>query len=174
MATNKESALARILLKLKTIDLSPLIRMASGIVPRVLDPFIKSLDEKEKSAIDKVMPPGEGKKIYIHLVDTATPPIVVELAQPVKISTMPEKDVRQQKIKGIRLTTDDLQLLAKGRSRGNMLKLFWRFKGQMFTVLGIIWMFMPLLRLGPSGLKNMGSKLTAKWKPLLDFFARLK
>ena len=174
MAMKKESALARMLPRLKKADLSPLIRMASGMVPRILDPFFKSLDEKEKSAIDKVMPPGKGKKIYIHLVDTPTPPIVVELAQPMKISTMPEKDVKQQKIKGIRLTTDDLQLLAKGRSPGNTLKLFWRLKGQMFTLLGIVWMFMPLLRLGPSGLKNMGSKLTSKWKPLLDLFARLK
>ena len=87
--------------RLKTIDLSPLIRMASGIVPRVLDPFFNILDEKEKSAIDEVMPPGKGKKIYVHLTDTVTPPIVVELAQPMKMSTMPEKDVRQQKIKGI-------------------------------------------------------------------------
>jgi hypothetical protein len=174
MAMKKESALAGMLPRLKKADLSPLIRMASGMVPRILDPFFKTLDKKEKSAIDKVMPPGKGKKIYVHLVDTPTPPIVVELAQPMKISTMPEKDVKQQKIKGIRLTTDDLQLLAKGRSLGNTLKLFWRLKGQMFTLLGILWMFMPLLRLGPSGLKDIGNKLTSKWKPLLDLFAQPK
>lgn len=174
MAVKKESALAAILRKLQTIDLTPLIRMASGMVPRVLDPFIKSLDKKEKSAIDKVMPPGKGKKIYVHLIDTPTPPILVELAQPMKISTIPEKDVKQQKIRGIRLTTDDLQLLAKGRTLGNMLRLFWRLKGQTFTILGILWMFAPLLRLGPSGLKDMANKLSSKWKPLLDLFARPK
>ncbi|MFC1847941.1 hypothetical protein ACFLXV_01350 [Chloroflexota bacterium] len=174
MAVKKESALAAILPRLKNTDLSPLIGMASGMVPRVLDPFLKSLDKKEKSAVDKIMPPGKGKKIYVHLVDTLTPPIVVELAQPMKISTMPQKDFKQQKIKGIRLTIDDIQLLAKGRTRGNMMKLFWRFKGQMFTMLGILWMFMPLLRLGRSGLREMGNKLTSRWKPLLDLFAQPK
>ena len=171
---DKSSALAATLSKLKTTDLSPLVRMASGLMPRVLDPFFKSLDKKEKSAIDKVMPPGKGKKIYVHLTDTPTPPIVVELAQPVKIGTVPERDVKQQKTKGVRLTTDDILLLAKGRSVGNMLRLSWRFKGQMFTILGIVWMFMPLLRLGPSGLRGMGDKLTSRWKPALDLLARLK
>jgi len=171
---DKSSALAAIVPRLKKADLSPIIRMASGLAPRVLDPFFKSLDEKEKRAVDKVMPPGKGNKIYVHLVDTPTPPIVVELAQPIKIGTVPEKDVKQQKIKGIRLTTDDILLLAKGRSLDNTLRLLWRFKGQMFTMLGIVWMFMPVLRLGPSGLRGMGNKLTAKWKPLLDLFSKLK
>ena len=174
MAMKKESALAAMLPRLKKADLSPLIRMASGMVPRILDPFFKSLDKKEKSAIDKVMPPGKGKKIYVHLVDTPTPPIVIELAQPMKISTIPEKDVKQQRIKGIRLTIDDIRLLAEGRTPGTILKLFWRLKGQTFTILGILWMFAPLLRLGSSGLKDMGNKLTSKWKPLLDLFARPK
>ena len=165
MAVKQESGLAAMLPRLKKADLSPLIRMASGLMPRVLDPFFKSLDKKEKSAIDKVMPPGKGKKIYVHLTDTPTPPIVVELAQPMKISTTPEKDVKRQKIQGIRLTTDDILLLAGGRSLGSTLRLLWRFKGQMFTMLGIVWMFMPLLRLGPSGLKEMGNKLTSRWKP---------
>jgi len=171
---DKSSALAAVLPKLKKTDLSPFVRLASGLAPRVLDPFFKSLDEKERRAIDKVMPPGKGKKIYIHLTDTPTPPIVIELAQPMRISTMPEKDVKQQNIEGIRLTTDDILLLAKGRSRANTLRLLWRFKGQMPTMLGIVWMFMPLLRLGRSGLRNMGNKLTARWKPLLDLFSRLK
>jgi hypothetical protein len=171
---DKSSALAAMLPRLKKTDLSPLVSMASGLVPRVLDPFFKSLDEKEKRAIDKVMPPGKGNRIYIHLVDTATPPIVLELAQPMKMTTMPEKDVRQKEIKGIRLTTADIQLLAKGPSPGTTLRLFWRFKGQTFTLLSIVWMFMPLLRLGPSGLREMGNKLTSRWKPLLDLFARLK
>jgi len=174
MAAKKESALAAILAWLKATDISPLIRVAGLLLPRVLDPFFKSLDEKQKSAMDKVMPPGGGKKIYLQLVDTPTPPIVIGMAQPVTISTMSETEVRQQRIKGIRLTIDDIQLLAKGRTLGNMLKLFWRLKGQTFTLLGILWMFGPLLRLGPSGLKDMGNKLTSKWKPLLDLFARPK
>ena len=174
MTEKKESALAAMLPRLKTTDISPLIKIAGLILPRVLDGFLKSLDKRQRSAMDKVMPPGGGKKIYLHLMDTPTPPIVIEMAQPLKMSTMSEKDVKQQKIKGIRLTIDDLQLLAKGRTLGNMLKLFWRLKGQTFTILGILWMFTPLLRLGPSGLKDMGNKLTSKWKPLLDLFARSK
>jgi hypothetical protein len=174
MSEKKESAITGKLSKLKTTDLSPLIKMAGAMAPLVLDPFLNSLDKKEKSAVDKVMPPGEGKKIYVHLVDTPTPPIVVELAQPMKIGTIPEKDVKQRKIKGIRLTTDDILLLAKGRSLDNTLRLFWRFKGQTFTIMGILWIFMPLLRLGPSGLRGMGNKLTSRWKPLLDLFARPK
>ena len=174
MAVKKESALAAILPRLKTTDISPLIKIAGVMLPRILDGFLKSLDKKQKSAMDKVMPVGGEKKIYLQLVGTPTPPIVIQMAQPVKISTMPEKDVKQQRIKGIRLTIDDIQLLAKGRSLGNMLKLFWRLKGQMLTILGILWMFAPLLRLEPSELKDMGNKMTSKWKPLLDLFARPK
>lgn len=174
MTMKKESAVAAMLPRLKSTDLSPLIKMGGGMLPRVLDPFLKSLDKKQKKAMDKVMPPGGGKKIYLHLMGTPTPPIVIEMAQPMKMSTMSEKDVKQQKIKGIRLAIDDIQLLAKGRTRGTMLKLLWRLKGQTFTILGIMWMFMPLLRLGPSGLKDMVNKLTSKWKPLLDLFARSK
>jgi len=174
MAVKKESALAAMLPRLNATDISPLIKIGGLILPRVLDPFLKSLDEKQKSAMDKVMPAGGGKKIYFQLVGTPTPPIVIEMAQPVKMSTMSEKEVRQQRIKGIRLTIDDIQLLAKGRTPGNMLKLLWRLKGQTFTILGILWMFAPLLRLGPSGLKDMGNKLTSKWKPLFNLFARPK
>ena len=174
MAVKKESALAAILPRLKTTDISPLIKIAGLILPRVLDGFLKSLDKKQRSAMDKIMPVGGEKKLYLQLVGTPTPPIVVGMAQPMKISTMSEKEVKQQRIKGIRLTIDDILLLTKGRTLGNMLKLFWRLKGQMFTILGISWMFAPLLRLGPSGLKDMGNKLTSKWKPLLDLFARPK
>jgi hypothetical protein len=174
MAVKKESALAAMLPRLKTTDISPLIKIAGLILPRVVDGFLKSLDKKQKSAMDKVMPAGGTKKIYLQLVDTPTPPIVIQLAQPMKISTMAENEVKQQRIKGIRLTIDDILLLTKGRSSGNMLKLSWRLKGQTCTILGISWMFAPLLLLGPSGLKDMGNKLTSKWKPLLDLFAKPK
>lgn len=174
MDVKREAALAAILRRLKSTDISPLIRLAGHIVPRVLNPFFKSLDGKQKSAMDKVLPQGKGRQIYIHLIGTPTPPIVIGMAQPVTIGTVSAKEVRQQRIKGIGLTIDDIQLLVKGRTRGTMLKLFWRLKGQMFTILGIVWMFMPLLLLGPSGLKDMGNKLTYKWKPLLNLFARRK
>jgi len=172
MAVKKKSALDVILPRLKTNDISLAVRLAGLILPPVIDDFLKSLDKRQRSAFDKVMPVGGEKKIYLHLVDTPTPPIVIELAQPTRICTMPEKEVKQQRIKGIRLTIDDAQLLAQGLTIGNILKLIWRLKGQMFTMLGMLWMFAPFLRLGPSGLKDMGNKLTYKWKPLLDLFAR--
>ena len=172
MAMKKKTVLAAILPRLRTNDISLPIRLAGLILPRVFDDFLKSLDKRQRSAFDRIMPVGGGKKIYLQLVGTPTPPIVIGMAQPVKISTMSEKEVRQQRIKGIRLTIDDIQLLAKGRTLGNMLKLFWRLKGQTFTILGILWMFAPLLRLGPSGLKDMGNKLMSKWKPLLDLLPR--
>jgi hypothetical protein len=174
MTAKKESALAAMLPRLKNADISPLIRMASAVAPRILDPFLKSLDKKQKKAMDRVMPAGKGKKIYLHLTNTPTPPIVVELAQPLRLSNMAEKEIKQQTMKGIRLTVEDIQLLARGRSPGNMLRLSWRLKGQMFTILGILWMFRPLLLLGPASLKDMGHKLTSRWKPLLDLFAKLK
>jgi hypothetical protein len=174
MAVKKESALGAMLPRLKNTDISPLVKVAGIMLPRILDPFFKSLDKKQKKAMDKVMPPGKGKKMYVHLTGTPTPPMVVELAQPMRLSTMAEKEVKRQKIKGIRLTVEDIQLLAKGRSLGNMLKLAWRLKGQTFTILRILWMFAPLLRLGPSELKDMGHKMTSRWKPLLDLFARPK
>jgi hypothetical protein len=177
MAVKTESAAATMsprLKVLKTTDMSPIIKMAGLILPRVLDTSLKSLDKKQRNAMDKVVPVGGEKKIYLQLVGTPTPPIVIQMAQPLKISTMSDKEVRQQRIRGIRLTIDDIQLLIKGRNLDNMLKLLWRLKGQTFTILGILWMFAPLLRLGPSGLKDMGNKLTSKWKPLLDLFARPK
>jgi len=72
------------------------------------------------------------------------------------------------------LTIKDVQLLAKGLTLGNMLRLFWRLRGQTFTILGILWVFAPLLLLGPSGLKDMGNKMTSRWKPLIDLFGRPK
>ncbi|MFC1847683.1 hypothetical protein ACFLXV_00005 [Chloroflexota bacterium] len=92
MAINKEAVLAAMLPRLKTTDISPLIHMASGIVPRVLDVLLASLDKRQRSAVDRVMPVGGGKKMYLQLVGTPTPPIVIGMAQPVKISTMSEKE----------------------------------------------------------------------------------
>lgn len=170
MAVNIEPALAAIVPRLKTTDISPYIDVAGLIVPRVFDNLVAGLNERQRRAIHKVMPMGGGKNIYLQLVDTPTPPIVIGMAQPLRISTMLEKDVKQQKIEGIRLTTDDIMLLAKGRSPGNMLKIGWRLKGQMLTIISILWMFGPLLRLGPSIINDMGNDLDSRTKPLLDVF----
>jgi hypothetical protein len=173
MAVKKDAMLPQ-LKALKTTDVSPLIRMAGVMLPRVLNGFLASLDKKQKSAFDQVMPVGGEKKIYLQLMGTPTPPIVIGMAQPPKMSTMSENEVRQQQISGIRLTVDDLQLLAEGQTLGNMLRLVWRLKGQTFTLLGMLGMFWPFLRLGPAELKDMGNKMTSRFKPLFDLMPRPK
>jgi len=170
----KKDAMLPQLKALKTTDLSPLIRVAGAMLPRVLNGFLASLDKKQKSAFDQVMPVGGEKKIYLQLMGTPTPPIVIGMAQPPKMSTMSENEVRQQHIKGIRLTVDDLQLLAEGQTLGNLLRLVWRLKGQTFTLLGMLGMFWPFLRLGPAELKDMGNKMTTRFKPLFDLMPRPK
>jgi len=105
--------------------------------------------------------------MYVQLLGSPTPPIVVELAQPLRMMTMSEKEVREQKIRGIRLTCDDALLAAGGMSAGAMLRLLWHLKGQLLTMLRISWTFLPLLRLGRSGLKDIQDKLNAKTAPLL-------
>ena len=157
---------------LKKTDLSPLIRISGLMVPRLINGFLPCLDKKQKSAFDKVMPLGGEKKIYFQLVDTPTPPVVIGMAQPLKMGTLPESEIMQQQIRGIRLTLDDLQLLAKGQTLGNMLRLFWRLKGQTFTILGMLWSFAPFLWLGPAEIKDMLNKMTTHFKPLLDLMPR--
>ncbi len=157
---------------LKKTDLTPFINMSSLMMPRLLEVFKQKLDEKQKSALDKVMPIGGEKKIYIHLKDTPTPPILLGMAQPLKMTTMPGKEIKQQKIKGITLTTREIQLFSEGRTPGNMFKLFWRLKGQMFTILNIMLGFWPLLMLGPAELRDMRNRMTLHFKPLFELMPR--
>lgn len=159
---------------LKTTDISPLIRMAGAMLPRVLGSYKDCLDAKQKSAFDRVMPVGSEKKIYLQLLDTPTPPIVIGIAQPLKMSTLPERDVRQQQIKGVRLTVDDVQLITQGFSLGILLRLAWRLKGQTFTILGMAPVFWPFIRLGPAELRDMGAKAKIRFKPLMDLLPRPK
>ena len=171
MAVNEDAMIPQ-LKALKTTDISPLIRMAGVMMPRALEGFMPSLDKKQKSAFDQVMPVGGEKKIYIHLTDTPTPPIVVGMAQPIKMSTHSPNEVEEQKMKGIKLTTNDLQLLAGGQTLGNMLRLFWRLKRQLITILGMLLILWPFLRLGPAELRDMGNKMKSHFKPLLDLMPR--
>lgn len=168
----KNNALSPQLKALKTTDLSMMIRMSGMMLPRLLGGFLPKLNERQREAVNKVMPVGGGKKMYIHLAGTPTPPIVTEMAQPLKINVMSESDVKQQQIKGITLTIDDLQLLMGNKSLGNMLKLFWRLKGQLGTMLGMSAMFMPLAKLGPGQLKDMKQKAMTHFKPMLDLMPR--
>ena len=88
------------------------------------------MNQKERAVFDKVLPVGGQKKFYTHLAGTPTPPIVIGLAQPPQMMTMSEEEVIRQKIKGIKLSIDDMDLLTEGR----MGKFLWRIKGQIGTM----------------------------------------
>jgi len=164
----KNAAMSPQMKALKTTNLTPMIRMSGLMVPRILGGFLPKLNEKQRGAFNKVMPVGGGKKIYIHLAGTPTPPIVIEMAQPLKMTTMSENEVKQQQIKGIRLSTEDLQVL----SERNIVKILWRLKGQLGTMLSLSGMFMPFVKLGPGQLKDMKQKAMTHFKPMMDLMPR--
>lgn len=168
--TEKKDALSPQLKALKTADLTPLIRMSGLMIPRALNSFLPNLNSKQRSAIDKVMPARGGKKIYLHLVGTSTPPIVIEMAQPLKMNTFTENEVKQQKIKGLKLTIEDLQVLIEKRIG----KLLWRLKGQIGTLLSLSGMFVPFILLGPGELKDMQNKAMTYFKPMFDLLPNTK
>lgn len=178
MATARgESPLTAMLARLKAVDISSLVRLAGRVLPRVLEGWLRSLDERQRRALESVLPVDGRKKLYLHVVDSPTPPILIRMARPVELCTVTVRELerlRPQGAKGLRMTTDDLQLLAGDRSPGGLLRLLWRLRGQASSLLSIAWTLAPLLRLGPSGLKGMGRSLTARWKPLLNLLTEPK
>lgn len=170
MAAKKPSPMVAVLPRLYSTDLTILVRMAGFMTPRLLDGFFKDLNEKERAAFNKVMPPIGGKRFYVKLEGSPTPPILVELGQPLKIGTISETEVRKQGIRGLRLKCDDTLLLAGGMGMRNGLKFFWRLRGQWITTFRIMSAFMPLLRLGRSGMKDVQDKMNAKFGPLSQLF----
>jgi len=168
--TETNDAMSPQLKALKTFDLSPLIRMAGVMLPRTLGVFLKTLDMKQKGAFDKVMPVGGQKKFYIQLVGTPSPPIVTQMAQPLKMSVMSEDEVKNQGIKGVKLTIDDLQLIQK-RKIG---KILWRLKGQIGALLSLSGMFLPFIFLGPGELKDLKKKAMTHFKPIIDLLPHPK
>lgn len=178
MATAKGgSPLTEMLSRLKAVDISSLVSLAGRVLPRLLDGWLQSLNERQRRALESVLPVDGRKKLYLHLMDSPTPPIVVRMTRPVELGTATMRELEQlrpQGAKGLRMTTDDLQLLVKDRSRGGVLRLLWRLKGQALSLLSIAWTLAPLLRLGPSGLRDLGHSLTARWKPLLDLLVQPK
>jgi hypothetical protein len=149
---------------IKKTDLSFFVRMGGMMAPKMIDAFLPCLDEKQKAAFNKVMPVGGTKKIFMQLVGTPTPPIVVEIGQPLKMDLMAESEVKAQKIKGIRLNIEDLQALMERR----IFKLLWQLKGQLGTLLSLSGLAMPLIQLGPRELKDLQNKAMTHFKPVLD------
>jgi hypothetical protein len=161
---NKKAELSPQLKALQTTDLTFFIGMGSLMVPRMLGVFLPKLNEKQRAAFDKIMPAGGTKKFYMQLVGTPTPPIVMEMAQPLKMSVQSEEEVKKMGIKGIRLTVQDLQPAMEKRIG----KFLWQIKGQIGTLLGLSGMMMPLILLGPRELKDLKVKALNHFKPLLD------
>lgn len=149
---------------LQSTDLTPMIRMSGLMVPRVLKVFMDTLSPKEKAAFDKAMPVGGTKKIFIHLVGTPTPPIVIGFAQPMLMTTMTETEVKDQKLKGIRLSLQDVQLATQKK----MGKLLFRNLSQLGVMLGLTSSFTPFLKLGPKGIMDLKDKAMKHFKPLMD------
>lgn len=162
--SGKEIVLSRQIRALKTTDLSPFIRMSGVLTPRMLAGFMKTLDSKQKNAFDKVMPIGGQKKFYIQIVDAITPPIVIQMAQPLQMSVLSENEVKAQMIKGVRFTLEDLQIVKEKR----IVRFLWRIKSQIGRLIGLSRMFMPFIMLGPSGIKDLKMKAMTHFKPLLD------
>ena len=166
--TRKNEVMSPQLKALKKIDLSPMIRISNLMTPRLLGGFLTKLNEKQRIAIDKVLPAGKGKKFYIHLAGTPTPPIVMEFSQPLKMTPLSEDEVNKQRIKGIRLNIEDLQVLSERK----ITKILWRLRGQLGKIMGLSSSFLPLIFLGPRQLKDMQNKAMTHFKPLLDLMPR--
>lgn len=161
------------LLALQSMNLSLLVPVASLMMPRLMKNYIESLNPRQKKALDKVMPEGGDKKFYFQITDSPTPPILVELSQPPKLSTISLQEANERHIPGISLTTSDLQLLAEGLNAETMVMLLRHLDAQGTTLLDVLRLFMPLLQLGPKQLKDMGAKLKVQLNPLLGLLSHL-
>jgi hypothetical protein len=162
--TKMNDAMSAQMKALKTTDLSPFIRMGGLVMPRILTVFLETLNKKQRGAFDKAMPVGGQKKFYTQLVGTPTPPIVIGLAQPLQMTLMTENEVKEQHLKGIRLTLEDLQLISE-RKIG---KALWRLKGQLGTMLGLSGIAAPFIQLGPRELIDLKNKAMTHFKPMID------
>lgn len=162
--TEKEIELSSQMKALKKTDLSPMILMSNLFAPRLLDNFLPKLNEKQKKAFDKAMPVGGEKKFFVHLAGTPTPPIIIQIAQPIKLSILSEDEVKRQGVKGLKLTAEDLQLAKEKK----IVRLLWRLKSQIGIFLNLSVLAVPFIRLGPGELKDMQSKAMTHFKPLFD------
>ncbi len=163
--TETIGAMSKQLKALKTTDLSPFIRMAGMMAPRAIGVFLPKLDQKQRQAFEKMMPAGGNKKIFVQLVGTPTPPIVIGMAQPLTMEVLSEKEIKEQGIKGLRLPVEKT---LKPLTEKQIGKVLWLLKGQLGTLLSLSGLAMPLLLLGPAELKDLKNKALTHFKPMLD------
>jgi hypothetical protein len=146
---------------LRETNITPLIWIADKTLPRLMESYRESLNDQQRAALDQVMPVGGEKQVYFRVTDSPTPPILVTLANPPKLSTISLDAAKAQRIPGLSLTTGDLQLLADGLSLGSVWSVL---KGQVFSVPPLMRLFMPLIRLGSAQLQDMWIKLKSQLK----------
>jgi len=168
---NRQSSLLEQIGALQKTDISPIIRMAGLVLPKAFKALLPELSEAQRNALCSVFPEGGNRSIYFQIVKTPTPPIVLRLSQPLVLTTATEEVIRGQGIQGIRLTIGDLQLAAKGLSAGNMMRLAWAMKGQVSSLLSIMKLFRPVLKLKRSERKDMIMRAKKHFKPVLDLLA---
>ncbi len=168
--TEKSNGLSAQMKALKSTDLSSMIKISGLMVPKLVGGFLPKLDEKQRGAYEKVFPVDGKKKIFIHLAETPTPPIVIRFAHPMKLKVSSVEKVSQQEIKGLTLTPEVLQLAMDKK----YVKFLWRIKGQIGTLFSMAGMFMPFVGLGPKGIKDMQQKAMTHFKPLMDMMPGAK
>lgn len=163
--TEKAGAMSQQMKALKTTDLSPFIRMAGMMAPRAIAVFLPKLNQKQRQAFDKMMPEGGNKKIFVQLVGTPTPPIVIGISQPLTMQVLSEKEVKDQRIRGLKLPVEKA---LKPLTEKRIGKVLWLLKGQLVTLISLSGLAMPLLLLGPTELKDLKNKALTHFKPMLD------
>ncbi|MCL2807594.1 MAG: hypothetical protein FWD27_05475 [Coriobacteriia bacterium] len=155
---------------LKTQDLSGMIRLSNLFAPQVFANFFPKLSSKQQAALNKIMPVGGTKRLYMKLEGTLTPPIVMQLSQPMVMSVMSEEAVKAEGIKGLKIHIDDLPAMIDSVSgSGDIFGALKGLKGQTAAVLGLMTTFAPMVSLGPSEMKDMQARAMEHFKPVLRF-----
>jgi hypothetical protein len=155
---------------LKRKNLKGMILLSNKFLPKLISGFLPHLSDKQRRAFDKVMPIGGHKRIYLQILGTPTPPIVVSLAQPLCVAVMTEDEVKAEAIKGIKIQVDDIpMLMASVSGSGDIFGALKGLKGQTGAVLSLMPTFAPLISMGPSEMKDLQVRAKKHFKPFLDF-----
>ncbi|MCL1798127.1 MAG: hypothetical protein FWG23_00055 [Eggerthellaceae bacterium] len=155
---------------LKTHDYSDKVREANAKMPQLFDGFLKSLNDNQRRAVDRIFPQGGKKKVYAQLVDMPTPPVVATLAQPVSFEVVPEAELPKAGATGIKLGADDLKMLLNNES-GDITAALKSLKGQTVAVLGLLATFSPAITLNKADFNDLIAKVGTHFAPIGELFA---
>ncbi|MCL1798022.1 MAG: hypothetical protein FWG24_06915 [Eggerthellaceae bacterium] len=152
---------------LKTNDYSDKIREANTKMPQLCDNFVKSLNDSQRKAVDKVFPVGGSKKIYAQLVGMPTPPVMLKLAQPASFDVVAESGLSGAT--GIKLNADDVKMLLTNSS--DIPAALKSLKGQGVAVLSLLATFAPILTLGGADRNDLFAKAGKHFAPIGQLFS---